>query len=252
MPFFTGLAGHNDSKHIGTAKRNVPGGVAGLDSNALLPLENLAGHNDSKHNGTAKRNGPGGVCGLNSSGKVDLAQLLTGVASGLPILDSNANIEAPGAKINLTRNGSDNIMMGEKTSGEDPFVLSRKGATDYIGYLLQGGANQKILTEADIAGNDPPGLAKVNGGSYTGDGVSNRRITTGFGNTPFVVMIYNYTDNIIFFQLYSSKVVCFDGTNFAYADRPSWQDNYFYVNPSSVEYKSTNTSGKRYYWVAIG
>ncbi|MFA7171662.1 MAG: hypothetical protein WC180_06745 [Candidatus Paceibacterota bacterium] len=50
MPLFTGLATHDDTKHVGSAKRDIAGGVAGLDSfgnlsipGGLLNLDNIGG-----------------------------------------------------------------------------------------------------------------------------------------------------------------------------------------------------------------
>jgi len=38
MPLFTGLATHDDTKHVGSAKRDVAGGVAALDNNGNLSI----------------------------------------------------------------------------------------------------------------------------------------------------------------------------------------------------------------------
>lgn len=82
-------------------------------------------HDDAMHQGSAKRD----------------------VADGVAGLDSNGIVLAPGYGVMLTRSGLGNILIYERTSGEDALRLNRAGANDYIGAILSGGAHSTIQLE---------------------------------------------------------------------------------------------------------
>lgn len=157
MPLSGGTAGaHDDSMHQGSAKRDVNDGVAGLTSsghllakgssiymardgtNKLFIIERTSGEtvasymrfgvNDYK---MTIRTAAGWFDMLHG-GNVD-------VVSGLAALDAGGAVLAPGSELKLTRDGSNNIELIERTSAEIVARWTRTGVNDYQAYIHCGG-----------------------------------------------------------------------------------------------------------------
>lgn len=128
-------------------------------------------HDDGSHQGSAKRN----------------------VANGVPGLDSNGRIIAPGEILFLTRSVGDKIYLGDQTSNNWAFYLERIANNDFTGYIIESGAYKQIQTESmiDIAGgilgfNNRSGI-----GTFTRDIslATGTQAVTGVGFTPTMVIL---------------------------------------------------------------
>ncbi len=153
MPFMYGSgASHDDQGHFGSAKRDVASGVAGLSSTGYVLgktgglLLTRDGNNDIAvgdrssgefalyirrlgANTYAFYRGPvaGGVQLQDSSMK--------DVASGIVAQDASGNATVTGPKVLLTRDGSNEIYISERTSTEPIMKVTRKAAGIYQPYL---------------------------------------------------------------------------------------------------------------------
>lgn len=76
-------------------------------------------------------------------------------ANGYAAIDSDSHIVSPGDGIELTRSGSDNIFIYERTSNENALYLHRTGALDYAGYIRLTAGWSPILTATHTAAADP-------------------------------------------------------------------------------------------------
>jgi hypothetical protein len=68
-------------------------------------------------------------------------------ANGIAGLNAFGEVLANGSKIHLKRSGINEIILHERTSGEDSLIIVRVGANDYTGYLKSGGSSSKIQLE---------------------------------------------------------------------------------------------------------
>jgi hypothetical protein len=172
MPFQVGsIALHDDGQHLGSAKRDVADGVAALDANGwILALGNriVFARDGSDNLYLNERTSAEGVCRWSRVGANDyVADLkvasvwdriqtasMKDVVSGIAALGAGGQLLAPGPDIELTRNGSENIEVVERTSGDIVYRWTRIGANDYECRINCGGVACIIQNDSmkDIAG----------------------------------------------------------------------------------------------------
>lgn len=157
MPLSGGTAGaHDDAMHQGSAKRDVVDGVAGLDSSGrLLALGSVLylprnvseemSVNDRTSFETAfllRRIGAASWQNYIYEGGV-LKRVQTAsmkdIVNGIAELDAGGALLAPGSELKLTRDGSNNIELIERTSAEIVARWTRTGVNDYQAYIHCGG-----------------------------------------------------------------------------------------------------------------
>lgn len=172
MPFQIGsVAVHDDGQHFGSSKRDAAGGVAGLDAGgnllakgSVVWLANDAGYVHIKERTfsetvmQAQRHGVedytlylavGGA-----ANKIIQHSDMKDVFSGIAALGAGGQLLAPGPDIELTRDGSENIEVVERTSGDIVYRWTRIGANDYECRINCGGVACIIQNDSmkDIAG----------------------------------------------------------------------------------------------------
>lgn len=164
MPFQVGsIALHDDGQHLGSAKRDVADGLAGL--------------------------GPGG-------------ELL-----------------APGPDLELTRDGSDNIEVVERTSSDIVYRWTRVGVNDYECRINCGGVACKMLNDSLI--NAANGLAGLDAAGLLGQALF-----------PEIESIYKISDDL----LHSHDAEGNTGAG-AYAKVKTIALNSLYPDPSTLRIK---------------
>lgn len=157
MPLSGGTAGaHDDAMHQGSAKKDVSGGVAGINASGhLLAVAHriylrLGGANQVSIWDRTNverivrwvRNGAGDFEGrIMVSGVEQKIQVSTDkdVVNGIAALDAGGAVLAPGSEVKLTRDGSNNIELVERTSAEIVARWTRTGVNDYQAYIHCGG-----------------------------------------------------------------------------------------------------------------
>lgn len=209
-------------------------------------------HDDAAHQGSAKRDVVDGVAGLGPAG----------------------NVLAVGPDLELTRDGSDNIEIVERTSGNIVFRWTRVGVNDFECRVNCGGVACIIQNDGmkDVAG----GIAGLDGSvelplaliktaltgkktdlnalmesnSYTGDGNQNRAIPHGLGVVPKFVYVSSDSTARVMWQIKSGSL---------HWQRPgaeasgvtaitAWDSTNFYVGDASFY---ANGNGVGYNWVAF-
>lgn len=182
MPLSGGTAGaHDDSSHQGSSKRDVAGGVAGLDTGGDLLAQGPDLHlvRDGANNIELMERTSGEIVARFTRIGVDDYEFRThcgavacivqndsmkDVVNGIAGLDSLGNLLIVGYQIYLARDGSDNIVIRERTSGENTTYWNRLGVNDYVQYILESAGYSRVLTESlkdaanGIAGLDASAL----------------------------------------------------------------------------------------------
>lgn len=171
MPLSGGTAGaHDDAMHQGSAKKDVSGGVAGINASGHLLA---VAHRIYLRLGVANqvsiwdrtnverivrwvRNGAGDYEGrIMVSGVEQKIQVSTDkdVVNGIAALDASGFIQAAGAGIAFPRNGSDDVHIYERTSGEEAYAFHRTAANDYTFYIKESNVWRRFQTETmkDVA-----------------------------------------------------------------------------------------------------
>jgi hypothetical protein len=143
--------------HQGSAKRDVADGVAALDA-----LGHVLGQGSSLK---LVRNGGGYLKIIDRTSGEELVQIsrvgantawvyvresnvlkriqtesMKDVVSGIAALDAGGAVLAPGSEVKLTRDGSNNIELIERTSADIVARWTRRGVNDYQAYIHCGGA----------------------------------------------------------------------------------------------------------------
>ena len=129
------------------------------------------------------------------------------------------------------------------------------------GQYLQADSSQ----DAGLKWASLSGIAVIASGSYTGNNSANRAVSHGLGVTPKLVMIFmpatGYNDtyeyilhagaSCIYYKEYQAAGDASpeDGNPYAVATMDSAD---FYVGHGGSYDKTANSSGKVYYWIAIG
>jgi hypothetical protein len=72
--------------------------------------------------------------------------------SGVCALDSSGNVIAPGNNVSITRNGSNIISIGDRTSSELAVYAERIDTNDWKGYIVQDAVGEEIITTGNISG----------------------------------------------------------------------------------------------------
>ena len=172
MPLSGGTAGaHDDAMHQGSAKRDVAYGVAGLDLNGnllSLGLGVLLVRDVGDNIKLLERTSGESVQYWHRVGLDDfLSYLRVGgvwevvqhagykdVVNGIAALDAGGAVLAPGSELKLTRDGSNNIEVVERTSGDIVFRWTRVGVNDFECRVNCGGVACIIQNDGmkDIAG----------------------------------------------------------------------------------------------------
>jgi len=67
--------------------------------------------------------------------------------SGYPILDSAGGLLVKGSTISAARNGSNEVLVNERTSGESAIKVTRSSANTFVVYINYGSAWKQLLTE---------------------------------------------------------------------------------------------------------
>lgn len=175
---------------------------------------------------------------------------------------------APDEILELTRDGSGDIFIREKTSGETVMVLRRTGANAYTLYnnTIAGG---KIVQDSSmknaasgIAGLDatsriayaqaPANMCRIGSGSYAGDNTANRAVAHGLGIAPKLVIGGNSSDATQWQIINSGRLdILTDTLNATYAVTAADATNFYVGNAASYP-NSQNAVGSTYYWVAFG
>lgn len=172
MPISGGTAGaHDDAMHQGSAKRDVPNGVAGLEGlgDLIVPndsmylarsaIDNIIIRERTSAEMIAYFNRVGVddfTLFIKESGVWERAQTasMKDVLSGIAALGAGGQLLAPGPDIELTRDGSENIEVVERTSGDIVYRWTRIGANDYECRINCGGVACIMQNDSmkDIAG----------------------------------------------------------------------------------------------------
>lgn len=165
MPFQVGsIALHDDGQHLGSAKRDVADGVAGLGSagQLLAPGSDLELTRDGSENIEVVERTSSDIvyrwtrvgandyeCRINCGGVACkmLNDSLLDVVSGLPVLDASGHLLVLAHRIYAARGAGEQVTFRERTSDEWIMRLVRSGANDYEGRLNVGGVERKIITD---------------------------------------------------------------------------------------------------------
>jgi hypothetical protein len=164
-------ASHDDTQHFGSAKRDTNSGLAGLGSsgyllakgeaillprdgtNAIYIMERTSNEISTK----IIRIGANDYDGYlrESAGLKQIqTESMKDVASGIASLDANSRLLVPGELVYITRDGTSNFGIQERTSAEPVLLFNRKAANQYRAYLNITGAYQ-LLSLMDINGDIP-------------------------------------------------------------------------------------------------
>ena len=157
MPLSGGTAGaHDDAMHQGSAKRDVVNGVAGLDASGYIlgigpqlrmPVDG-GGHlyfvdrTSGEAGFNLTRIGAGNfTLEMRESAAWVVVQTasMKDIVSGIAALDAGGAVLAPGSELKLTRDGSNNIELIERTSADIVARWTRTGVNDYQAYIHCGG-----------------------------------------------------------------------------------------------------------------
>lgn len=149
MPLSGGTAGaHDDAMHQGSSKRDVANGVAGIDGDGrvLAPGPAFSLTRDvADQLGFRERTSSEDFMYVKRDGADDYtAYILDGgsyyvlqhaglkdIAGGIAALDAGGDLLAQGPDLHLVRDGSENIELIERTSGEIVARFTRLGVDDY-------------------------------------------------------------------------------------------------------------------------
>lgn len=211
-------------------------------------------HDDAAHQGSAKRDVVDGVAGLGPAG----------------------NVLAVGPDLELTRDGSENIEIVERTSGNIVFRWTRIGVDDFecrihcggVACIIQNDGMKDIaggiagldglvelplaLIKAALTGKETDLNAVVSSDTYAGNSTANRAIPHGLGRIPDAVLIIN-TSGVFFTIIDGRNTVSYThGTGNGQYTVTAPDSTNFYVGNSSEYSLSANGTGGTYFWVAIG
>lgn len=153
MPISGGTAGaHDDAMHQGSAKRDGVDGVAGLDGSGdvisignSVKLARSAGNTIAIYDRTSGEGAlylyrlsankyEGHIFSSIGDSIIQLANMKD-IASGIAALDAGGAVLAPGSELKLTRDGTNDIELVERTSAEIVARLRRVGVNDYAAFI---------------------------------------------------------------------------------------------------------------------
>jgi len=268
MPLFSGLSAHSDNKHILSAKKNIPGGVAGLDDTTKIVLAQIpdiltgkdADTLDGKHYaqvatdigahaaltsthgvtgtilGSEDKNAINGIAGLDAAAKIALAQIpdiLTG--KDADTLDGKHYAQVAtdiGAHATLT-----------KTHGVSQTILGSEEKNAANGIAALDAA-------AKIAYAQLPNLtARINNGYYLGDGSNGRAIAHGLGVVPKLVITMGAGTNSGATLINMAGDVWQEASTHTGYTITMWTSTNFYVDGPQF---TGNYPNEGYHWVAFG
>ena len=160
-------------------------------------------------------------------------------AGGVSGLNVNGNVIAPGAHVTLTRDGSGDVYISERTSDESPFRMHRVGVADFDAAINNSGAFKDLMHENNHAQH----------GTYTGDGTAAMTVAHGLGRVPHCVWIFN-ADGAHFMILDSLIAFVEGGADYRNAATAPDATN-FTVGIVTVPERAANENAVSYNYVVI-
>lgn len=213
----------------------------------------VALHDGYQHYGSAARDAANGVAGLGAGGQV----------------------LAPGSYVELTRDGTEDVELWERTSGEIIGRWRRTGVDDYTQFIHCGGVACTIQHSGmknaanGIAGLDasadvllaqiPDALTgkktSLNGviasDSYGGNNTVNRAIPHGLGRIPIYVTMARLDGQPQYDIIQPGIIRYLDQGTSNVLVVTAVDDTNFYVGNATHYDQSANATGETYYWVAF-
>lgn len=165
MPIPGGTQGaHNDDSHQGSAKRDVVNGVAGLDASGHLlglghqiqfprsggDIMQIIDRTSSEYPIHFQRAGLNDWSGWIQDGGLSKEILHAGridAVDGVAGIDASGMLLVPAHRMYLTRGGSEQVSIWDRTSVERIVRWIRDAANSYTGYITRNNIEREILTD---------------------------------------------------------------------------------------------------------